>query len=126
MKRVYMQESWPDSWKYSYPYDLEEVYGEISNRGYAYAYDNRRKQTLRLLTEVLTPGARILDIAAAQGNFTIALAEMGFDMTWNDLRADLADYVRLKYERGKIEFAPGNAFELKFPSPFDAVVITEI
>jgi 2-polyprenyl-6-hydroxyphenyl methylase/3-demethylubiquinone-9 3-methyltransferase len=126
MKRVHIQESWPDSWKYSYPYDLEEVYGEITNRGYAYAYDNRRKQTIRLLTKVLTPGARILDIAAAQGNFSIALAEMGYNVTWNDLREDLADYVRLKHERGEIHFAPGNAFELNFPVPFDAVLITEI
>ena len=126
MKRVHLQESWPSSWKYSYPYDLEEVYGEISNRGYAYAYDNRRKVTLRLLTEVLTHGARILDVAAAQGNFSIALAEMGYDVTWNDLREDLADYVRLKHERGVIHFAPGNAFELAFPALFDAVLITEI
>src|SRR5277367_1418249 len=107
----HIQENWPDSWKYSYPYDLAEVYGEITNRGYAYAYDNRRRQTLRLLTEVLTPGARILDVAAAQGNFSIALAEMGYNVTWNDLREDLADYVRFKYERGEIHFAAGNAFE---------------
>lgn len=126
MKRVYLEESWPDSWKYSYPYDLQEVYGEIANRGYAYAYDNRRRQTLRLLTEVLTPSARILDIAAAQGNFSLALAEIGYDVTWNDLRADLADYATLKHERGKIHFAPGNAFELNFPSPFDGILITEI
>jgi 2-polyprenyl-3-methyl-5-hydroxy-6-metoxy-1,4-benzoquinol methylase len=126
MKRVHLQEDWPDSWKYSYPYDLEEVYGEITNRGYAYAYDNRRKETLRLLTEVLAPGSRVLDIAAAQGNFSIALAEMGYDVTWNDLREDLADYARLKHERGQIHFAPGNAFELNFSSPFDAVLITEI
>jgi 2-polyprenyl-3-methyl-5-hydroxy-6-metoxy-1,4-benzoquinol methylase len=126
MKRVYFEESWPESWKYSYPYDLEEVYGEITNRGYAYAYDGRRRQTLRLLTEVLKPGARLLDIAAAQGNFSLTLAEMGYDVTWNDLREDLADYTKLKHERGKIHFAPGNAFELSFPSPFDAVLITEI
>src|SRR5271163_3374633 len=126
MRRVYIEDGWPDSWKYSYPYDLEEVYGEIANRGYAYAYDNRRRQTLRLLTEVLAPGARILDIAAAQGNFSIALAEMGYNVTWNDLREDLADYVRLKQEQGEIQFAPGNAFELKFPFLFDAVLITEI
>lgn len=126
MKRVYIQESWPDSWKYSYPYDLEEVYGEITNRGYAYAYDNRRRQTLRLLTQVLCPGARILDIAAAQGNFSLTFAEMGYDVTWNDLREDLAGYVRLKQERGEIHFAPGNAFELNFPYSFDGVLITEI
>jgi 2-polyprenyl-3-methyl-5-hydroxy-6-metoxy-1,4-benzoquinol methylase len=126
MKRVYIQDNWPASWKYSYPYDLAEVYGEMTNRGYVYAYDNRRKQTLRLLTEVLAPGAQILDIAAAQGNFSIALAELGYNVTWNDLREDLADYVRLKHGKGKIDFAPGNAFELNFPSPFDAILITEI
>lgn len=126
MKRVYIDEDWPESWKYSYPYDLEEIYGEITNRGYAYAYDNRRKQTLRLLTEVLPPGSRILDIAAAQGNFSLTLAEMGYDVTWNDLREDLAGYAQLKHERGKIHFAPGNAFELSFPRPFDGVLITEI
>jgi 2-polyprenyl-3-methyl-5-hydroxy-6-metoxy-1,4-benzoquinol methylase len=126
MKPVQPDESWPKSWKESYPYDLDEVYGKISNYGYAYAYQNRRRRTLRLLTDVLEPGARILDIAAGQGNFSLALAELGFDVTWNDLRADLADYVRLKYERGQLRFAPGNAFELQFPSLFDAVLITEI
>jgi 2-polyprenyl-3-methyl-5-hydroxy-6-metoxy-1,4-benzoquinol methylase len=126
MKRVYIQENWPKSWKYSYTYDLEEIYGEFTNRGYAYAYDHRRKQVLRLLTERLAPDARILDIAAAQGNFSIALAEMGYNVTWNDLREDLADYVRLKQQSGKIEFAPGNAFELNFPAPFDAILIAEI
>jgi 2-polyprenyl-3-methyl-5-hydroxy-6-metoxy-1,4-benzoquinol methylase len=126
VKRVVFDEAWPESWKYSYPYDLEEIYGEISNEGYASAYANRRRHTLALVSEVLAPGARILDVAAAQGNFSIALAEMGYDVTWNDLRKDLADYVQLKWERGQIQFAPGNAFELEFAAPFDAVLITEI
>jgi 2-polyprenyl-3-methyl-5-hydroxy-6-metoxy-1,4-benzoquinol methylase len=126
MKRVRPDPHWPQSWQESYCYDQSEIYGDVSHYGYAYAYENRRRETLRLLTEVLSPGARILDVAAAQGNFSLALAELGFDVTWNDLRAELADYVRLKQERGRIEFAPGNAFELAFPSLFDAVLITEI
>ncbi|MEI7731847.1 MAG: methyltransferase domain-containing protein [Verrucomicrobiota bacterium] len=126
MKRVHLQINWPDTWKYSYPYDLEEVYGEITNPGYAYAYANRRTHTLRLLTEVLSPGAQILDLAAAQGNFSLTLAELGYRVTWNDLREDLADYVRLKHERGEISYAAGNAFELNFSNLFDAVLITEI
>ena len=126
VKRIQPDPSWPQSWKDSNFYDQSEIYGEISHYGYAYAYENRRRETLRLLTEVLSPGARILDIAAAQGNFSLALAELGFDVTWNDLRAELADYVRLKHERGQIQFAAGNAFELQFPSLFDAVLITEI
>jgi 2-polyprenyl-6-hydroxyphenyl methylase/3-demethylubiquinone-9 3-methyltransferase len=126
MKRISPQQDWPQSWKESYFYDQSEIYGEITHYGYAYAYENRRRETVRLLTEVLRPGARVLDVAAAQGNFSLTLAELGFDVTWNDLRAELADYVRLKHERGRITFAAGNAFELEFPSRFDAVLITEI
>jgi 2-polyprenyl-3-methyl-5-hydroxy-6-metoxy-1,4-benzoquinol methylase len=126
MKRVSIQDAWPASWKRSYYYDLEEVYDEVSQRGYAYAYENRRNITLRLLTDVLPKGARILDVAAGQGNFSLSLAELGYDVTWNDLRGDLAEYVRLKHEFGKITFAPGNAFELDYSGQFDAVLITEV
>ncbi len=126
LKRITLDENWPASWKTSYRYDLEEVYGQIENRGYAYAYDRRRHTTLRLITEVLDPGTRILDVAAAQGNFSIALAEMGYEVTWNDMRAELADYVRLKQEFGTIHFFPGNAFNVDLPSPFDGVLITEV
>ncbi|MEO7724720.1 MAG: hypothetical protein ABIU29_08550 [Chthoniobacterales bacterium] len=44
--------------------DLEEVYGRVKNRGYAYAYDRRRRATFSPITEVSPLGARILDIAA--------------------------------------------------------------
>ena len=126
LKRVDLDENWPASWKASYLYDLEEVYGRIKNRGYAYAYDRRRGATFSLVTEVLPPGARILDVAAAQGNFSIPLAELGYEVTWNDMRAELADYVRLKQEFGTIHFAPGNAFNIDLPLPFDGVLITEV
>jgi 2-polyprenyl-3-methyl-5-hydroxy-6-metoxy-1,4-benzoquinol methylase len=126
MKRIELQESWPESWKTTYPFDLAEIYGEGGSRGHAYAYRNRFRKTLELITEVLPKGARILDIAAAQGNFSLTLAELGYDVTWNDLRAEIAGYVQLKYEHGKIEFVPGNAFEIVFPSCFDGVLMTEI
>jgi len=126
MRPVTVDDSWPESWKSSYRFDAEEVYGPISNPGYAYAYANRRAATLALLQEALRPGAKVLDIAAAQGNFSLMLAELGYAVTWNDLRAELAGYVRLKHERGDITFAPGNAFDLQFPGKFDAVIITEI
>lgn len=126
MKRVYPDETWPESWRYSYPYDLQEIYGEVSNRGYAYSYATRREQTLRLLTEALPAGSRVLDVAAAQGNFSLTLAEMGYDVTWNDLREELAGYAKVKHERGALQFAPGDVFQLAFPAPFDAVLITEI
>lgn len=126
MKKVTPQDSWPDTWRYSYPYDLQEIYGEIHHYGYAYAYANRRRRTLELVQEVLPEGASILDLAAAQGNFSLSLAELGFEVTWNDLREDLADYVRLKHEKGVVHYAPGNAFDLGFKDKFDCVLITEI
>lgn len=126
MKRPTFDENWPQSWKSSYFYDLEEVYGPFRHLGYAYAYENRRRETIRLLTEVLEPGARVLDIAAAQGNFSLTLAEMGYEVTWNDRRAELADYVRLKHEHGALTYSPGDAFEIDLPFLFDAALITEI
>lgn len=126
MKRVYPEETWPESWRQSYPYDLDEIYGKNTSPGYASMYRLRCRETLRLISDALPKGARILDIGAAQGNFSLQLAELGYRVTWNDLRDDLAEYVRLKHEKGEIEFAPGNAFELQFPALFDAILITEI
>ena len=126
MKRVEFQADWPESWQKSFSYDEMELYGSRRNPGYSYAYRARADATFRLLDSVCLPGAHVLDLAAAQGNFSLRLAEKGYVVTWNDLRAELADYVRLKHEFGSITYQAGNAFELSFDSPFDAVLITEV
>ncbi len=126
MHKPEYRESWPESWKLSHRYDLEEVFGEVRYYGYVYAYQRRIRETLDLIQRVARPPATVLDVAAAQGNFSLRLAEMGYRVTWNDLRSDLADYVRLKHERGEIEFALGNVFDLGFEGHFDFVLITEI
>ncbi len=117
---------WPESWRHVHGFDRIEIFGDRSNPGHTRAYANRARHVLELADSALRPGDRVLDIAAAQGTYTLWLAERGFDVTWNDLRADLEGYVRLKWERGTVRYAPGNAFELSFPSPFDLVVVTEI
>ncbi len=126
MKQPIPNAQWPESWSSSYEYDLLEVFGTQTVKGYAYAYDDRRQHTLELIKQVCVPGAKILDVAAAQGNFTLSLSEMGYEVTWNDLRTELMDYVKLKHEKGIVHYAPGNAFELDFDEKFDAVLITEI
>ena len=126
MHQPFPQASWPASWNNSYQMDLEEVFGVIRNCGYAYAYDVRKKKALDLLTRGLKPPAKVLDIAAAQGNFSLSLAELGYCVTWNDLREDLAGYVKLKHTTGDVTYAPGNAFDLNFEELFDAVLITEV
>jgi 2-polyprenyl-3-methyl-5-hydroxy-6-metoxy-1,4-benzoquinol methylase len=126
MRPVVPAAGWPPSWELSYHYDRMELYGENPRSGYVYAYDARRRATLDLVRRAAGPGAAVLDVAAAQGNFALALAELGYEVTWNDLRAELVDYVRLKHERGTIHYAPGNIFELAFPRLFDVVLVTEV
>jgi len=128
MKKPNFNPEWPKSWKESYEYDKLEVFGELDQQslGYAYAYSRRCEQTLQAVQKHVQKGSRILDVAAAQGNFTLSLAEMGYEVTWNDLRSELADYVKLKHEFGEVHFKAGNCFELDFGNLFDAVLITEI
>lgn len=126
MKRVIFESSWPDSWKYYYRYDLQEIYGEVINRGYTYAYANRFRHAIELVQKIAKPEAKILDIAAGQGNFSLTLAELGYEVTWNDINDELMDYVKAKHERGVIHFAPGNVFTLDFKNQFDVVLATEI
>ncbi|WP_448699494.1 class I SAM-dependent methyltransferase [Mucilaginibacter sp. AW1-3] len=127
MRRLFPDDSWKPSWKYSYPYDLMEIYGETTeNPGYVYAYRMRRDSTIGLIKSIAKKGDHVLDVAASQGNFTLTLAELGYNVTWNDIREDLAEYVEMKRETGNITYRPGNAFDLKFDRLFDVVLATEI
>jgi 2-polyprenyl-3-methyl-5-hydroxy-6-metoxy-1,4-benzoquinol methylase len=126
VRRVPFDKTWPESWKLSHHYDELELHGAEARSGYVHTYRERRRRTLDLVKRAAPPPAKVLDVAAAQGNFALALAELGYDVTWNDLRADLADYVRLKHDKGTIHYAPGNALELGFSESFDIVLITEI
>ena len=125
MRRPTPSNSWPESWRESYDYDCQEVFGEVRDVGYANAYRMRYDRALAAVRQSAPPGATVLDIAAAQGNFSLALAEEGYQVTWNDLREELVGYVQLKHETGELRFAPGNAFDLGL-EPFDVVLITEI
>jgi len=126
MKRVLFNDAWPESWQLSHGYDLLEVYGERARSGYACAYAERRRHTLEMVQRAVPPPARVLDVAAGQGNFTLALAELGYEVTWNDLRVDLAAYVQLKHERGTVHYASGNVLDLGFRECFDVALMTEV
>jgi 2-polyprenyl-3-methyl-5-hydroxy-6-metoxy-1,4-benzoquinol methylase len=128
MLRPMHSESWPESWKLSHRYDELEVWGSRNDPGYCYQYQIRHDWSLRTIQELLPAGGSILDVAAASGNFTLPLAERGYRVTWNDLRADLAEYVKLKYEFGEVEFSPGNIFELSndWTNRFDVVLAGEV
>jgi 2-polyprenyl-6-hydroxyphenyl methylase/3-demethylubiquinone-9 3-methyltransferase len=79
-----------------------------------------------MIKNTIAPPAKILDVAAAQGNFSLLLAEAGYHVTWNDIRSELVDYVRLKYEVGRLDFLPGNLLNLQLRDTFDMILIAEI
>jgi 2-polyprenyl-6-hydroxyphenyl methylase/3-demethylubiquinone-9 3-methyltransferase len=120
------QAEWPDSWRLSHRFDELEVYGSRRDPGYTYRYETRRRHILDLISTVAIPGDRIIDIAAAQGNFSIALAKLGYAVTWNDYRSDLIDFVKLKYPGGGIDFRPGNVFEFAPEALFDVALVAEV
>jgi len=111
MRRLTFDPSWPDSWKSSYAYDQLDIWGSRADPGYIYQYQNRRNWTLNTIRELVPPASSVLDVAGASGNFSLPLAELGYRVTWNDLRTELAGYVQAKHELGEIEFSPGNIFD---------------
>jgi 2-polyprenyl-6-hydroxyphenyl methylase/3-demethylubiquinone-9 3-methyltransferase len=104
---------------------LELGWSGLAGTARATFYRLRFEKALELVAAYLSPGARVIDIAAAQGNFSLALAERGYEVTWNDLREELAGYVALKHDSGNIRYVAGNAFELN-ERGFDGALIAEI
>ncbi len=133
-QRPVERDDWPDSWRESYHYDRLEVWDErkkppVAHLGYANSYASRRRYTIEAVLAACPPPARVLDLASAQGNFSIALAGLGYKVTWNDLRAELVDYVRMKAPAGAdLEFVTGNVFDLGSAhlGKYDVVLATEV
>lgn len=124
-----LETDWPESWTLSHHFDRIEVGGEDPRSGYARMYGERRRRVLRAAAELTHGPADILDIAAAQGNFSIAVAGMGHRVTWNDFRGELADYVRMKMPAGiELAFVPGNILEVEeaYRERFDVVMALEV
>lgn len=128
MLRLPRDESWPESWKLSQFYDELEIGDSRRDLGYSCQYRIRHQWSLRCIQELVPPGGTILDVAGGSGNFTLPLAEMGYHITWNDLRAELAEFIRLKYEFGEVDFAPGNIFDFAggWAGRFDGILAAEI
>jgi 2-polyprenyl-3-methyl-5-hydroxy-6-metoxy-1,4-benzoquinol methylase len=133
-KRPEKKDDWLDSWRDSYHYDRLEVWAErekpaMFEAGYVNSYASRRRYTLEAVLTACPAPARVLDLASAQGNFSIALAGLGYQVTWNDLRSELVDYVRMKIPAGaELEFVAGNIFDLgeSHLGKYDVVLATEV
>ncbi|HZL59301.1 MAG TPA: methyltransferase domain-containing protein [Stellaceae bacterium] len=126
MRRIEYDPSWPESWRLSHRFDEIEMWGSRANLGHGYAYATRYEHVMRAVRALAAPPARILDFAGGQGNFAIGFAEQGYSVVWNDVREDLAGYVRLKDESGHIVYRPGNLFDFGAAGEFDIVFAGEV
>lgn len=121
--------SWPESWRLAHPFDRLEIWGEDPRHGYARMYKNRRAHVLQAVARLAPVPGHILDIAAAAGNFTNAVAAMGHRVTWNDFRGELADYVALKAPAdAQIDYVAGNILErgAALADSYDLVLALEV
>lgn len=126
MKKLQLISDWPESWQNSWHYDQREFFDPQPDSSYSFSYRYRFDRTLEALRQALAPASTVLDIGAAQGNFSLRLAELGHHVLWNDLREELSGYVKLKHENGDIEYMPGNIFDLKLDKKIDCVLMTEV
>jgi 2-polyprenyl-6-hydroxyphenyl methylase/3-demethylubiquinone-9 3-methyltransferase len=128
MKKAAFDSSWSSEVQSLFEYDLLENFGkeDKSKLDYKVPYWNRRDLVLNELKSRSCSVKSILDIGAAQGNFTFPLAEAGFDVTWNDIRIEILDYTKSKFEFGKVDYIVGNIFELEIEKKFDCILITEV
>lgn len=120
---------WPESWRTSHHFDRVELWGEDQYTGYATMYADRRAHVLAAVDALATRPLRVLDIAAAQGNFSIAMAERGHHVTWNDFRGELEGYVRLKSPLAAgMDFVSGNILDVAehYRGAFDLVLALEV
>ncbi len=71
--------------------------------------------TMRYIEKYLCPGAKILEIGAGTGKYSIALAEKGYDVTAIELVQHNIDVMKRKAKpEHKIKIYKGNAVDLSF------------
>ena len=70
--------------------------------------------------------SRIADMASAQGNFGLLLAEEGYDVTAVDIKEEFLAYAKKKYTGGKFSCVQANLMEFRSNEPFDCVIMGEV
>ena len=82
--------------------------------------------TMRYIERYLQPGAKVLEIGAGTGRYTLALAGMGYDVTAVELVEHNLEILRSKIAKGmRVTPLQGNACDLTFlpNGTFDTVLL---
>lgn len=115
-----------DQERFVHRFDLKEIDAPNERSFWRLLYVWRLQQVLALVSKLVPPGSRILEIGCAQGNVSLTLAEAGYDVTGVDLKPGFISYARKKDDRNLVRWVSGDAFELGESERFSAVVMPEV
>lgn len=105
--------------------DERHLYYPDRRKAAVFGHFLRIEEVLRLV-DLHSPGKRVADLACAQGNFALLLAEKGYDVTAVDLHPTFLRYAQKKYETGKCRFIQSNIMEFRDPDGFDCILLGEV
>jgi len=115
--------------KYLYLHDIREFFGRKS--WHRYSYMNRFYTIIDFIKQNVNENSTIIDVGCAQGNFTLTLAEIGYNIYGIDLRLSFIAYAKLKMsttkEKSFTEWIVADAKKLPFQgNSADCILLLEI
>lgn len=126
MKRVLLQETETDfERQYCWGDDERYLHNKNIKKASVFGHFLRIHEVIRIVDRY-APGKRVLDLACAQGNFGLLLAEKGYDVTAVDIHPEFLRYAMKKYERGRFQTRQANLMEFRSEQLFDCVLAGEV
>lgn len=105
--------------------DERHFFNPNKKKGSVLGYFLRFEKAIELIKKY-TPGPRIGDFASSHCNFSLTLAEDGYDVTAVDIKPEFLDYAKKKYTHGKFNTVVANVIEYRSPEKFDCVFLGEV
>jgi 2-polyprenyl-3-methyl-5-hydroxy-6-metoxy-1,4-benzoquinol methylase len=105
--------------------DERYLYNPNRRKASVFGHFLRIEEVLRLV-EKYSPGRRVADLACAQGNFGLMLAERGYDVTAVDIHPEFLKYAKKKHTHGIYKTIQANLMDFRDPDGFDCVLAGEV
>ena len=105
--------------------DERYLYNPNRRKASVFGHFLRVEEVLRLV-EKYSPGRKLADLACAQGNFGLMLAERGYDVTAVDIHPEFLKYAKKKHTHGAFKTIQANLMEFRDPEGFDCVLAGEV
>lgn len=105
--------------------DERHYYNPNKKKAAVFGHFLRIREVQRLVKQ-FSPGPRVVDLACAQGLFSLILAEAGYDVTAVDIKEEFLKYARKRHTHGKLNTVLSNIMEYRSQEPFDCALAGEI